>query len=173
MIHYVKGDATRPEVNCPNGISIIVHCCNDIGAWGAGFVLALSKRWKKPEYAYREKYKMMQLGDIQLVNVEPNIIVCNLIGQHGIRSNSKRFEFENGMMVMKNTTLVQNQNNIPLRYDALELGFRKLRQRIKDRNDVTIHMPKIGCGLAGGDWRRVGSIVERVFDGIDVFVYEL
>lgn len=172
MIHYVKGDATRPEANCPNGISVIVHCCNDIGAWGRGFVLSLSKRWDKPERCYLAKYKMMQLGDIQLVTVEPNIIVCNLIGQHGIRSNSKRFEFENGMMVMKKNN-IQNQANIPLRYDALELGFRKLRQQFGKRNDITIHMPKIGCGLAGGDWRIVSSIIERVFEGIDVFVYEL
>ena len=43
-IRYVTGDATRPEGEGPK---IIVHICNDIGAWGRGFVLALSKRFKE------------------------------------------------------------------------------------------------------------------------------
>ena len=54
MIHYCIGDATYP-----NGIGnmIIPHICNDIGGWGAGFVLAISKRWKLPEQKYYEWYK--------------------------------------------------------------------------------------------------------------------
>jgi O-acetyl-ADP-ribose deacetylase (regulator of RNase III) len=42
-IFYMTGDATAPV---GEGQKLIVHVCNDIGAWGAGFVLALSKRWK-------------------------------------------------------------------------------------------------------------------------------
>jgi O-acetyl-ADP-ribose deacetylase (regulator of RNase III) len=49
-IHYVRGDATRPQ---GEGTKIIVHCCNTVGAWGRGFVLALSRRWLSPERAYR------------------------------------------------------------------------------------------------------------------------
>ncbi|RYD76612.1 MAG: Appr-1-p processing protein, partial [Verrucomicrobiaceae bacterium] len=44
-IHYVTGDATRPE---GDGARVICHVCNDIGGWGRGFVTALSKRWKGP-----------------------------------------------------------------------------------------------------------------------------
>lgn len=43
-IQYLKGDATNPQVE---GNKIITHICNDIGGWGKGFVLAISKRWKK------------------------------------------------------------------------------------------------------------------------------
>lgn len=38
---YLKGDATCPQAK---GVKIICHVCNDIGGWGKGFVLALSKR---------------------------------------------------------------------------------------------------------------------------------
>lgn len=48
MIQYIKGDATYPERITPESIKIIVHIVNDMGAWGAGFVLALNKRWNKP-----------------------------------------------------------------------------------------------------------------------------
>lgn len=69
-IQYVKGDATQPiaEEN-----KIICHICNDIGGWGRGFVLAISKKWKTPEIEYREWHKKgdnFLLGEIQLVAVE-------------------------------------------------------------------------------------------------------
>jgi len=50
-IHYVQGDATQPQGDGPQ---IIAYVCNDIGRWGKGFVLALSKRWKEPEHAYKQ-----------------------------------------------------------------------------------------------------------------------
>src|SRR5205823_6841477 len=50
-ITYLKGDATCPQAK---GVKIICHVCNDIGGWGKGFVLALSKRWSEPEAAYRK-----------------------------------------------------------------------------------------------------------------------
>jgi len=32
-----------------------MHVCNGQGHWGAGFVMALSRRFKAPEAAYRAK----------------------------------------------------------------------------------------------------------------------
>ena len=49
QIHYRVGDATAPVADGPK---IIAHICNDIGAWGRGFVLAISRRWPEPEKAY-------------------------------------------------------------------------------------------------------------------------
>jgi O-acetyl-ADP-ribose deacetylase (regulator of RNase III) len=52
-IKYIKGDATKP-VGDEN--KIIVHVCNDIGGWGKGVVVAISKRWKGPEESFRKWY---------------------------------------------------------------------------------------------------------------------
>ena len=52
-IRYLKGDATCPQAK---GVKIICHVCNDIGGWGKGFVLALSRRWEQPESEYRAWY---------------------------------------------------------------------------------------------------------------------
>lgn len=49
-INYIIGDATQPVYSGP---AILVHVCNDLGKWGAGFVLAVSRRWPEPEAAYR------------------------------------------------------------------------------------------------------------------------
>lgn len=51
QIQYITGDATDPT---GGGNKIIAHVCNDIGAWGAGFVLAISRRWPQPEAEYRK-----------------------------------------------------------------------------------------------------------------------
>lgn len=50
MLTSRTGDATQPGSNGP---SVLVHICIDQGHWGAGFVLALSRRFKAPEAAYR------------------------------------------------------------------------------------------------------------------------
>ena len=74
-ITYLKGDATNPT---HNGNKIIVHICNDIGAWGAGFVLAISKRWKAREKNYKEWYNSknkFELGHVQYVKVENGMLM--------------------------------------------------------------------------------------------------
>ena len=87
-IIYIKGDATSP---ISPGNKIITHICNDIGGWGKGFVLALSKKWKVTEEAYRQWYKSQEefsLGDVQFVHVADDIYVANMIGQQGIYKNT-------------------------------------------------------------------------------------
>lgn len=149
----MKGDATYPR---GKGHKIIVHCCNDLGAWGAGFVLALSRRWPEPEAAYVDSLTrgQLKLGDVQFVSVESEhdeqITVANLIGQKG---------------------LLGPANPSPIRYSAIETGLRSVAKYAK-RLDATIHMPRMGCGLAGGSWDRMEPIVLNTLKGLDVTVYD-
>jgi O-acetyl-ADP-ribose deacetylase (regulator of RNase III) len=74
-LRIVKGDATAPQVE---GNKIIAHVCNDLGRWGKGFVLALSRRWPEPEREYRRWYRARAandfgLGAVQLVVVQPDL----------------------------------------------------------------------------------------------------
>ena len=152
-IHYIKGDATNPQ---SSGNNIIVHVCNDIGGWGKGFVLAISNKWKEPEKQYREWFKSQldfQLGKVQFVQVEEHIWVANLIGQHKINKD------ENG--------------NIPIRYHAIETGLSAVAEFAQQLN-ASVHMPRIGCGLAGGKWEEIEPIVLRTLinNDIDVTVYD-
>jgi len=140
-INYVIGDATHPV---GDGIKFIAHCSNNIGAWGAGFVIALSKRWGMPELIYRkfaeenpEELKE-SLGKIQTIPVEKDIIVVNIIGQEGIG-------FSNG--------------NPPIRYDAIRKGFSQLNEDMKGYKNPSLHLPRIGAGLAGGDWQVIEKII--------------
>jgi hypothetical protein len=38
---------------------------------------------------------------------------------------------------------------------------------------ATIHMPRIGCGLAGGKWESVEPLIRIAIPTIEVFVYDL
>ncbi|MEU1183364.1 macro domain-containing protein [Streptomyces sp. NPDC005820] len=153
-ITYVRGDATVPSVK---GTKVIAHVCNDIGGWGKGFVLALSRRWPEPEASYRAWHRERAsndfgLGALQLVRVKPDVWVANMIGQRGVRTGSK---------------------GVPVRYEAIDTALARLADRVLDL-DASVHMPRIGCGLAGGKWSRVEPLVaERlVRRGIAVTVYD-
>ena len=152
-IQYTKGDATAPQ---SEGNKIIVHICNDMGGWGKGFVMAISKRWKKPENQYREWFKSkdgFELGKVQFVQVEEDLWVANLIGQHKINKD------ENG--------------NAPIRYDAIEDGLKEVASFAKESN-ASVHMPRIGCGLAGGKWEMIEPIIlQRLSNNdVEVVVYD-
>lgn len=146
-IHYVVGDATNPQTE---GNKIICHICNDIGAWGAGFVLAISKKWKQPEIAYRNM-KKRPLGHADFIRVTPDIMVANMIGLHDVKSD------ENG--------------NPPIRYAAVRVALNTVND-MAYRTGSTIHMPRIGCGLAGGQWSEIEKILKEVMT-VDVYVYDL
>ena len=154
-ITYLVGDATRP---IGEGPKILVHVCNDIGAWGRGFVVALSRRWPDPERHYRAWHRdgdkiPFELGQVQLVSVSDGIVVANLIGQHGIRSTDSL---------------------PPVRYEAIRTGLQRVATLARE-GKASVHMPRIGCGLAGGDWSVVELIVreELAVKGIAVIVYDL
>jgi O-acetyl-ADP-ribose deacetylase (regulator of RNase III) len=89
-IEYIKGDATCPQ---SKGVMIIAHICNDLGGWGKGFVVAISRRWPEPETAYRKWHASRAendfgLGHVQVVQVEKHIWVANMVGQHGMKHGS-------------------------------------------------------------------------------------
>lgn len=138
-IKYRKGDATAPE---EIGNKIIVHVCNDVGGWGKGFVVAISKRWSEPEKEYRSWYKSQNqfgLGEVQFVQVEDHLWIANVIGQHKINKD------ENG--------------NPPIRYNAIADGLKKVGD-FAEEIQASIHMPRIGCGLAGGTWDKIEPVIE-------------
>lgn len=154
-ICYVVGDATQP-INTVN--NIIAHVCNDIGGWGAGFVLAISKRWPEPEANYRAWYaareqQLFALGEMQLVLVADDLWVANMIGQRGTRRVKK-----------------SSSNELPpVRYDAIETALATLAEHAKSL-DATVNMPRIGCGLAGGKWEEIEPLIERTLIAANVAV---
>jgi len=152
-ITYVKGDATKP---IGDGPKIVAHIVNSIGVWGAGFVLAVSRRWPKTEAEYRNWWstkKGFALGNVQFVEVEPGVFVANMIAQRGIRT-------------IRETT--------PIRYDSLQDCLAKVADKALELG-ASVHGPRFGAGLAGGKWETIEKILEEavVSRGILVTIYDL
>jgi O-acetyl-ADP-ribose deacetylase (regulator of RNase III) len=144
----VKGDATSPQAKGPK---IIAHVCNDLGGWGKGFVLAISRRWPEPEQSYRSWHRHRAtndfgLGAVQFVRVRPDIWVANMVGQHGLKAGSA---------------------GPPVRYDAIGRCLAAVAGEAK-RLSASVHMPRIGCGLAGGRWERIEPLIVESLCAADV-----
>ncbi|MFB6531267.1 MULTISPECIES: macro domain-containing protein [unclassified Streptomyces] len=154
-ITYVRGDATAPR---GEGVRVIAHVCNDVGGWGRGFVRAVSRRWPEPEAAFRQWHRERErndfgLGAAQFVQVGPELWVANLVGQRGIRT--------------------ARSTAVPVRYEAIDTALGLLAGKAAALGG-SVHMPRIGCGLAGGTWDRVEPLVVRrlVERRIPVTVYD-
>lgn len=153
-IKYVTGDATRPE---GDGNRIIAHICNDYGGWGAGFVLALSKRDPTPEAAYRDWHSGQAvyplpfgLGKVQVVGFtdEAGLYVANMVAQKGDKCS----------LVWLAVCL-----------NKLSIIAKKMRPW------ATVHMPRVGTGLGGETWEHVEVLVRQflVNHSVPVTVYDL
>ncbi|PPA57082.1 macro domain-containing protein [Micromonospora chalcea] len=150
----VRDDATSPQAKGPK---IVAHVCNDLGGWGKGFVLAVSRRWPEPERDYREWHRHRAgndfgLGAVRLVRVAPDLWVANMVGQRGMRRGS---------------------SGPPIRYDAVERCLTAVAEHAEELG-ASVHMPRIGCGLAGGSWQRIEPLIRRALSdrGIPVTVYD-
>lgn len=162
MIHYLRGDATQPQ---GDGLIMLVHICNNIGLWGAGFTAALSHRWPQSEKSFNAWYDLYHsvldpdkmLGTTLFVNLAPKLQLANMVAQDGV-----------------------GRHNIPIRYNALRTCLECVAKSTSPSPHegipaASVHMPRIGCGLAGGRWEEVAPIIEQtlVSQGREVYVYDL
>lgn len=132
-VQIKTGSATAPQPENGRGI-LIAHICNDKGAFGAGFVLAINKISAAGKGAYQgwaKDYNMeIPRGLVQIVELKPNVFVANMIAQRLKPVDSE-------------TCLVD--------YPALEKCLAVVFNRAIQLN-CDVHIPAgIGSGLAGGD----------------------
>jgi O-acetyl-ADP-ribose deacetylase (regulator of RNase III) len=92
------------------------------------------------------------LGGVQFVQVERYVWVADMVGQRGTGTGSK---------------------GVPVRYEAIDTALGALAEKAGELG-ASVHMPRIGCGLAGGKWSRVEPLVEERLArrGIRVTVYD-
>lgn len=167
MITTIQGDATSPRPDGETGV-IIAHLCNCLGAWGAGFVLAVNKVSKAPEAAYRAlaadygagkmSGKQIPLGNVQFVECcldgcDGAYIVANMIAQKGISKGG-------GGVLVDYTALRHCLEVVFTRAAALQ---------------YEVHIPRgMGSGLAGGDINTILTMIEEVANetGANVTLWE-
>ncbi len=195
MIQYKIGDATRPEIVIGPGHYVIVHVCNDIDKWGAGFVNALTRRFGMyPKQSYHDWCAQKPPGSLPCSGDPiriPTMTGSAILGEvqfvpltYMVNKDKYRTckdELSNSSLYV--TSMIA-QHEIrrgpgglaPIRYDALERCLGHVQDWIKKQSVCTrVIMPRIGCGLAGGTWDKVQPLIEKQLSsvGIDVTVCDL
>ena len=137
---------------------VFVHGCNCFNSFGAGIAFAVLHTYPR---AYYDVDGLTKRGDVSKLGT-----YSHWVGKH-------RFYDQEITIVNAYTqySFQKPQIEVSLDYDALESVMKLIRT---DFSDKSIAMPRIGAGLAGGDWNRILGILETVFDGKeDVTVYSL
>lgn len=156
-VKYKQGDIFE-GINTIDNHKTLIHVCNNKGGWGKGFVLALSKFNRLPEQVFKNSFKNninCSLGNIQNIDITKKLTVVNMIAQNGYKSNT---------------------NPVPLDYNALDKCMGIIANNIIFMKEATtIIAPKIGTGLAGGNWELIETLLIKNFTekGIPVTIYEL
>ena len=130
-----------------NGKGIIIgHVVNSIGAWGAGFVLAVNKLSHAARRAYQElavdHTSNIPLGITQFVEVKPNVFISNMVAQRGIKA--------------------RNSNECLVSYDELEKCLHTTLKRASQLGFDVNFPAGMGSGLAGGDKTQIVTLIEKV-----------
>lgn len=129
----------------------IAHVANCFHTMGAGVALAIARQW--PEVLETDKNtsygKRTKLGTFSVSQVSGDYIkhIYNLYGQ-----------FEIGGLRALN-------------YEALYKALDKMKNDAVAKGIKSIGIPfKMGCGLAGGNWRIVRVMIEEVFKDTDMLI---
>jgi O-acetyl-ADP-ribose deacetylase (regulator of RNase III) len=94
----------------------------------------------------------LALGNIFCSEIADNLAICNMVSQRGYGpSATPRISYE---------------------------ALRKCLDLLADealKHNATVHMPRIGCGQAGGSWQVVQELIDEALcrRGIEVTVYDL
>ena len=149
MITYKLGDATRPE---GDGKKVIIHVVNNISVWGAGFVLAISKRWPEVKGQYHQycSFNDNLLGNVNFVYVDQDLIVANMFAQNGI---------------------ISQENPHPLDYNALENCLWKVATFAR-RYKCEVVGPRFGSLRGGGDWNKIEQLINDIMSDINITIYD-
>jgi len=145
MITYKKGDAVKAAIN--HEIDILVHGCNCHHSMGAGIARQIKKEF--PDAFKADKITKKgpdKLGDIS-VAYQRGATIVNAYTQN-----------------------FYGRKKCHADYQAIRSCMKKIKELA---NGQKIGMPKIGAGLAGGDWEIIEKIIEEELVDCDITVYVL
>ena len=135
---------------------VIVHGCNCFSTMGAGIAPQMAKAFGCDKYSLEANvYKgaFHKLGNIEYekVQIYKGIVLSNF------NEEAKWLTVVNAYTQFMYGTNHTDGVSKPLDYEALTLCLRKINHIFKGQH---IGMPKIGSGLAGGDWDRIKDIIQ-------------
>jgi O-acetyl-ADP-ribose deacetylase (regulator of RNase III) len=143
----------------------IAHVVNCQGKMGSGLAKQIVERFPDACQPYFDKCNSFNGWDCLQVNRK------NLLGQIILYRG-----LEQNICHMFAQEYYGNDNNRYLSYDAFVKCLEELRSSLELNYNTIISFPKnIGCGLAGGNWNIVKTIIEETFKytGFEIRIVEM
>lgn len=144
-------------------VNVIAHGCNCMNTMKSGIAPkvagAFPEAWRADQATRRGD--RAKLGTLSEAFVGDKLLVYNLYSQY--------------------TFTGRREGKMDLDYDALGSALHMMaaslhaKCRILDMSthDLRIGLPKIGAGLAGGDWGIISRMIEACLQDFDVTIYVL
>lgn len=149
-------------LECPGGINVIGHGANTMGKMKSGIAKSIVELWPAVAEADRDMHAKMSkaglcyLGEVLEIKVSesPELFVVNLYQQA--------------------TTRTSHPNKIRhVDYEAVYSALVKM-EKLFPGEDAHFGFPKnLGCGLAGGEWTIVKSMIDHVYQNRKVTIVNL
>jgi hypothetical protein len=159
IIKTIEGDLVAAFLDSANKtITDMAHGCNCASAMGAGIAATVAIRIP---LAYE--------ADKQFHKNEPAFMKIGKFSKYVD-------EFGRGCYNMYTQLLPgvpKSGTDIPCDYDAIHRSFTLMNIESKNSDKkMILGIPRIGCGLAGGDWKKVEGIINSCTPDLDIVLYE-
>ncbi len=138
---------------------LILHICTTNGGWGSKTSSTLARRWRSAASRWRQLPKtelVLGTAQVTLTEEEEGVYIGSLLAQEGVCRNGHTRAKDAPSMVQT---------------EALLTSLGKARSLMASKTPYTVHVPRLGTGLARGDWNTIASAIESVFSQEDIYYY--
>jgi len=161
-------DIAKKRVTTDNmGATVFIpHVCNNIDLFDAGFAGQVAQLYPEVKANYHilgKSFLKNNLGHSQIIKVyeqpkyKHKLYFVNMIAQNGVKN-------PNNQRPLNYAGLVRSMIQVS-QYIHSNTGF------LKKNENIEIHAPKFGSGLAGGNWNFISDLIEDIWGKYNVFIY--
>jgi O-acetyl-ADP-ribose deacetylase (regulator of RNase III) len=147
MIEYIKDNILSTDCR------VIIHGCNAQGKMNSGVAKTIRNRFPQAYKEYISKYEESGLSPGEIILAEEDgYLIVNAITQEFYGYDGKQY----------------------ISYRALSECLKRLANHLprSEYSDEPIAMPRIGCGLGGGDWTEIEPLIALYLRDFRVKVYD-
>jgi len=136
---------------------IIVHGCNAQGVMGSGLAGQIKNKYPQVYYDYIKTCTALKNDPESMMYSVPEAILLGKIITTPL---------PNGLIIISGITQLyygRNPHMCYVDYDAIKSVFQQANQIALNLN-FPVKIPKIGAGLANGNWETISEIIETTLD---------
>lgn len=130
---------------------IIIHGCNMQGKFNSGLAKSIREMYPDVYDAYMNAFNKRQLllGKVIYHQVNDGLLFANAVTQ---------------------VNYGRDENVVYVNYQAIKSVFKDVAL-VATKNNMVVHFPMIGCGLANGDWNIIKEIIRGELKHVQRAVY--